>query len=102
MRAKIKYLVCTILLFLALLTGCGELLGTEASQPENEVQVNVTEDGEYTGKEEVAAYLHEFGRLPDNFITKNEAKKLGWVSKEGNLSEAAPGKSIGGDRFRNY
>ena len=102
MRAKIKYLICTILLFLAFLTGCGELLGTESSQPENEVQVNVTEDGEYTGKEEVAAYLHEFGRLPDNFITKNEAKKLGWVSKEGNLSEAAPGKSIGGDRFGNY
>ena len=62
----------------------------------------VEEAGEYTSKEEVAAYLHLFGHLPDNFITKKEAKKLGWVSSEGNLWEVAPGKSIGGDYFGNY
>ena len=64
--------------------------------------IQVDEDGIYTSKEEVAAYLHEFDHLPDNYITKNEAKKLGWVSSEGNLDEVAPGKSIGGDRFGNY
>ena len=62
----------------------------------------VTEDGEYTSKEEVAAYLNQFGHLPGNFITKNEARDLGWVSREGNLDEVAPGKSIGGDYFGNY
>ena len=31
-----------------------------------------------------------------------EAKKLGWVSSEGNLDEVAPGMSIGGDYFGNY
>ena len=56
----------------------------------------------YTSKEEVALYLHLYEELPPNFITKNEAKKLGWVSKEGNLSEVAPGMSIGGDHFGNY
>ena len=56
----------------------------------------------YTSKEEVAEYLYLFGHLPDNFITKKEAKALGWVSKEGNLGEVAPGKSIGGDYFGNY
>ena len=60
------------------------------------------EDGTYTSKEDVAAYIHEFGHLPDNFITKKEAQKLGWVSSEGNLDEVAPGKSIGGDYFGNY
>ena len=50
----------------------------------------------------MAAYIHQFGHLPDNFITKKEAKNAGWVSSKGNLSEAAPGKSIGGDRFGNY
>ena len=62
----------------------------------------VTEDGEYTSKEEVAAYLHQFGHLPSNYITKKEAEALGWDSREGNLWEVAPGKSIGGSRFGNY
>lgn len=65
-------------------------------------KVTVEEDGTYTSKEEVAAYLNLFGHLPDNYITKKEAKKLGWVSSEGNLDEVAPGKSIGGDYFGNY
>ena len=32
----------------------------------------------------------------------DEAKELGWVSKEGNLWDVAPGMSIGGDYFGNY
>lgn len=47
-------------------------------------------------------YLHTYQHLPENFITKNEAKELGWDSNEGNLAEVAPGKSIGGDYFGNY
>jgi hypothetical protein len=54
---------------------------------------------ETAGFESVKRYIQEHGKLPDNFITKNEAKKLGWDSSKGNLSEVAPGKSIGGDRF---
>ena len=64
--------------------------------------VKVEKNGTYTSKEEVAAYIHEFGKLPSNYITKNEARDLGWESREGNLREVAPGKSIGGDRFGNY
>lgn len=63
---------------------------------------DIRESGEYTSKDEVAEYIHLYGHLPDNYITKNEAKKLGWVSKEGNLGEVAPGKSIGGDHYGNY
>lgn len=63
---------------------------------------DIEESGEYTSKEEVAEYIHLYGHLPDNYITKNEAKKLGWVSSKGNLSEVAPGKSIGGDHYGNY
>lgn len=69
---------------------------------ENVGTVEVEEDGTYTSKDEVAAYIYEFGRLPSNYITKKEAQKLGWNSKEGNLEEVAPGKSIGGDHFGNY
>ena len=45
-------------------------------------------------------YIHTYGHLPGNFITKKEAKKLGWSS--GSLEKYAPGKAIGGDRFGNY
>ena len=62
----------------------------------------VSEDGEYTSPEEVAEYIHTYGHLPSNFITKSEAKELGWDSAAGNLWDVAPGKSIGGDRFGNY
>lgn len=62
----------------------------------------ISEDGTYTSKDEVAAYIHEYGHLPSNFITKKEARNLGWVSSEGNLWEVAPGMSIGGDYFGNY
>ena len=64
--------------------------------------LSVSEDGTYTSKDEVALYLHRYGHLPENFITKAEARDLGWDSGRGNLQEAAPGKSIGGDRFGNY
>ena len=60
------------------------------------------EDGSYTSMSEVAAYIHTYGHLPDNYITKSKAKKLGWNAQEGNLWEVAPGKSIGGDNFSNY
>lgn len=65
-------------------------------------ETDILEDRTYTSREEVAEYLHIYGHLPDNFITKKEAKALGWVSSEGNLAEVAPGKSIGGDYFGNF
>lgn len=67
-----------------------------------EASDTISEDGTYTSKEDVALYLHVYGHLPGNFITKKEAEELGWNSKEGNLWDVAPGKSIGGSRFGNY
>lgn len=60
---------------------------------------SVVEDGQYCTVDEVAAYIKEFHKLPSNYITKNEAKHLGW--KGGPLKKYAPGKSIGGDTFTN-
>lgn len=64
-------------------------------------QTAVTEDGQYNTPEEVAEYLHYYGHLPDNYLTKQEARDLGWESNKGNLHEVAPGMSIGGDTFGN-
>ena len=69
-------------------------------QPTPEPTPTLAEDGSYTTKEDVALYIHLYGHLPDNFITKKEAQELGWSS--GSLEKYAPGKCIGGDRFGNY
>ena len=58
------------------------------------------EDGVYTSKEDVALYIHLYGHLPNNFITKKQAQALGWSS--GSLEPYAPGKCIGGSRFGNF
>ncbi len=52
--------------------------------------------------QEIADYVFTHGELPDNFITKKEAQALGWDSSRNDVSDVAPGKSIGGDRFGNY
>ena len=79
---------------------------TEPVLPQESISIDIEtetllrEDGSYTSKEDVALYIHMYGCLPENFITKDEARKLGWES--GGLEEYAPGKCIGGDRFGNY
>ena len=105
-------ILLVVVLGLALLCGKSTV---ETGIPENEATVmdmlttvadetepSISEDGTYTTKEEVAEYINLYGHLPSNFITKKEAKNLGWVSSEGNLNEVAPGMSIGGDYFGNY
>ena len=59
----------------------------------------VDEDGEYTEKDELALYIHLYGHLPGNFVTKAEAEAAGWTG--GAVGKVLPGKSIGGDRFYN-
>ncbi len=57
------------------------------------------EDGTYNSAEDVALYLDCYGHLPDNYITKSEARDLGWTG--GSVEQVAPGCAIGGDRFGN-
>ena len=78
----------------------GEQNETDRSVPEEAGEDTLDEDGAYTTKEDVALYLHLYGHLPDNFITKKQAQKLGWSG--GSLEPYAPGCSIGGSRFGNY
>ena len=56
---------------------------------------------ELTNDELVVKYLKEHGELPDYYITKSEAKSLGWVPSKGNLCEVVPGRAIGGDIWTN-
>ena len=106
----------------------GTVAETDAQEPETEAQVPETEaqvpeaeepepeqeppaqeaepepaidrDGTYSSKEDVALYILTYGELPSNFITKKQAKALGWEG--GSVEKVAPGKCIGGDYFGNY
>ena len=73
---------------------------TQKPQP---TAAKLDENGKYYSKDDVALYIHTYGKLPSNFITKDAAKDLGW-SGNGNdpVDKYAPGKVIGGDRFGNY
>ncbi len=101
--------------FLILLTGCSEYIdgpGTlELEKPRqesglgqeaNKEEAKLDEDASYTSLEDLVLYLRTYDKLPNNFIKKSEARKLGWDNRAGNLWEVAKGKSIGGDRFGNY
>ena len=76
-----------------------------AAPAEEEIRVTPTPvpEGPITDPQSIADYLfsHE-GQLPENFITKKEAQKLGWDSRYNYVSDVAPGMSIGGDYFGNY
>ena len=63
--------------------------------------LTVSEDGWYDSKEEVALYLHLYGHLPDNYVTKQEAEAKGWTG--GSVERyTGEGTAIGGSRFGNY
>lgn len=90
-----------LLMVALLITGCSSTSSTGTGTTSGNTP-QITENGTYTSKEDVALYIHTYQKLPSNFITKKEAQKLGWDSQKGNLDKVAKGKSIGGDRFGNY
>lgn len=51
--------------------------------------------------QEIVDYLDQYGKLPDNFITKKQAQNMGWDNTKNYVSDVAPGCSIGGDKFGN-
>ena len=66
---------------------------------EKDPSIWVTEEGTYDDKDHVALYIHAFGKLPSNYVTKKQAKEKGWSS--GSLEPYFPGGCIGGDYFGN-
>ena len=111
MKKKRSILLLAILLLIALFLGVNNnedtadvSLPTEASSVTEavtgETSAPIGIDGSYTTKEDVALYIHTYGCLPPNFMTKDEARELGWEG--GGLERYAEGMCIGGDRFGNY
>lgn len=109
-----KLMLLLSLLICLTLGGCAELVDTLAtldalestpsSAPAQREEAPETPgldpDGSYTTQEDVSLYLYTYGQLPQNFMTKTEARKLGWQG--GGLDDYAYGMCIGGDAFGNY
>lgn len=102
-----------LLLVFSVLSGCGgaapDVPSSTAAPAADAVSLGesdksspaaLDEGGEYTSAEDVALYLHLYAHLPQNFITKKDARALGWNG--GGLDDYADGKCIGGDQFGNY
>ncbi len=112
MKKKISSPVLSLIIMALIMSFVFPIADGEPAQPSEPVQIVQTEavlpsqeevlpeDGSYTSKEDVALYIHTYGHLPDNFLTKDEARDLGWEG--GGLEDYAPGMCIGGDRFGNY
>ena len=98
-RIKLFPLLLALLLLLANFCAAAEVLVDEYAAMADDVYVEYGYD--YSTPNEVALYLHAFEELPPNYITKNDARDLGWDSSKGNLWDVAYGYSIGGDRFGN-
>ena len=109
---KIRFILLPALA-LALLTACGTLSAGEPEEPaedglsleacsvspvsEPATSATLQKDGHYTARDDVVLYLTTYGTLPENYITEEEARALGWTGD--NLEEVAPGCSLGGDVF---
>ncbi|MCR5686857.1 MAG: ribonuclease [Lachnospiraceae bacterium] len=75
------------------------------SRAENAVSADkpesaISEDGSYYDLESVVLYYDEYGKLPENYVRKNDAKALGWEG--GKLDGFIKDAAIGGDHFGNY
>ena len=98
------YQMALIFALLIALSGCAALgdlnnLGALLPAPSEAADTVSERDAAYTSKDDVSAYLLLYGELPSNYITKSEARALGWPG--GDLWAYAEGMSIGGDRFGN-
>lgn len=101
---KVKKLFTIVLIgSIFFLAGCSELeeiLEEELTPPNSQLESSVGHveeiiEGEYYYEvDKVAEYIHLYGELPANYISKSEAEKMGW-------STADKTYVVGGDQFGN-
>ena len=117
MKIKQSLRILSLLLVLASLlcfSGCAGTEGfypippaaaepTESPEPAELIEEAAPElpdrDGYYYDAEGVVLYLDAYGELPGNYITKAEARALGWEG--GSVERYREGAAIGGDSFGN-
>ena len=116
-KFQMRHILMTLILLLTLmysLSGCTsdvqldtaemvllETAQTSQTSESSEVSETLSEDQWYYSAEDVALYIHLYGQLPENYLTKSQASDQGWESEKGNLWDVTNKAVIGGDRFGN-
>lgn len=115
---KLKKIGFLLLAFLLLLVGCNNNIinsnevvleeesvfdNNNSNDSESDLNENQSENKNalieyeyYYSVEDVAEYIHVFGKLPNNYITKEEAKEIGWEADDDS------GLVVGGNHFGNF
>lgn len=80
-----------------------ETVNYGSTSSENQYNASSTQVSidQLTEEKTVISYVKQNHKLPDYYITKNEARKQGWNPSKANLCDVLPGKAIGGDKFGN-
>lgn len=96
-------LILTSLAAIVVLSACGGQADEPSAEPAGPTATAAADLPEFSKNyydvKNVVLYLDLYGELPPNYITKEEARKLGW--KGGPVEKYSPGAAIGGDRFSN-
>ena len=100
-RNKLIRLIVIFMAAVLLLSGCTASASGKKGQPTAAPDVTVT-PGPMEAAQELADYISEHGELPDNFIRKKEAERLGWKTTYRYVGDLGEGATIGGDYFGNY
>ena len=77
-----------------------EVLTDHDTKPSKKI-TPVNDIDQLTKEDRVVAYVKQHRKLPDYYISKQEARRHGWNASKGNLCKVLPGKAIGGDIFTN-
>ena len=99
-----RFFACLLACFLYACAPSGSLSSTAsasvpAAVPSSSASV-LPEDTTCDDQACVTEYLITYDHLPDNYMTKKEARSYGWEG--GPLWKAVPSRCIGGDVFGNY
>lgn len=103
--------ILAVFMSVLLLIACSVQLGNSKDEQEGNnfqtshsemIDQKIIKGKSYDEPQDVVDYINLYNELPSNFISKKEAKALGWQAEKGNLWDVAPAKSIGGDYFGNY
>lgn len=102
LNGKWLLLLALMLAGALLVTGCAGDATARSSQPAAVTIATPTPEAAATpgDKDAVAEHIAQFGQLPDYYITKQQARALGWTG--GSVERYAPGRLIGGDHFGNF
>ena len=106
-RNKLVRLFVLLLAVILLMSGCtasasGKNKKNKATPTPTLTPEATVTPGPMDAAQELADYIFEHGKLPENYIRKKDAEAQGWKTTYRYVGDIGPGITIGGDYFGNY